>query len=60
MSDICAAPLNNIWNTEIIAEKSFPNNFRLLDLTPVFKKKDLLRNYTSVSALSAVSEIYEK
>lgn len=60
MSDICAAPLNNIWNNEIIAEKSFPNNFRLLDLTPVFKKKDLLRNYTSVSALAAVSEIYEK
>lgn len=60
MSDICAAPLNDIWNTDIIAEKSFPNNFRLLHMTPVFKKEDLLRNYRSVSALPAVSEIYER
>ena len=60
MSDICAAPLNDIWNTDIIAEKSFPNNFRLLHMTPVFKKEDLLRNYISVSALPAVSEIYER
>lgn len=60
MSDICAAPLNDIWNTDIIAEKSFPNNFRLLHMTPVFKKEDLLRNYRSVSALVAASEIYEK
>ena len=60
MPDICAAPLNDIWNTDIIAEKSFPNNFRLLHMTPVFKKEDLLRNYRSVSALPAVSEIYER
>ena len=47
VSDICAPPLNNTWNKEIITQKSFPNNFKLVDKIPVFKKEDasLLKNY---------------
>ena len=47
VSDICASALNNIWNKEIITQKSFPNNLKLADVTPVFKKEDasLLKNY---------------
>ena len=39
-SDICAPPLNDIQNKEIITQKSFPNNLKLADVTPVFKKKE--------------------
>ena len=38
VSDICAPALNDIWNNEIITQKSFPNNLKLADVTPVFKK----------------------
>ena len=40
MSDICALALNDIWNNEIITQKSFPNNLKLADVTPVSKKED--------------------
>ena len=40
VSDICAPALNDIWNNEIITQKSFPNNLKLADVTPVFKKED--------------------
>ena len=38
VSDICAPALNDIWNNEIITQKSFPNNLKLADVTSVFKK----------------------
>ena len=62
MSDICASALNIIWNKEIITQKSFPNNLRLADETPVFKKEDasLLNNYRPVSVLPVVPKIYER
>ena len=61
MSDICAPALNDIWNEQIITQKSFPNNRKLADVTPVFKKEDpsLLKNYRLVSVLPVVSKIYE-
>ena len=40
MSDICTPPLNSIWNTELITQESFPNNFKLVDAIPSFKKDD--------------------
>ena len=45
--DICSPALNDIWNNEIMTQKSFPNNLKLADVTPVFKKEDasLLKNY---------------
>ena len=41
VADICAPPLNDIWNKEIITQKSFPNNLKLVDVTPEFKKRML-------------------
>ena len=40
VSDICGPALNDIWNKEIFTQQSFPNNLKLADLTPVFKKED--------------------
>ena len=62
VSDICAPALNYIWNKEIITQKSFPNNLKLADVTPVFKKEDasLLKNYRPVSVLPVVPKIYER
>ena len=62
VSDICSPALNDIWNNEIITQKSFPNNLKLADVTPVFKKEDtsLLENYRPVSVLPVVSKIYER
>ena len=62
MSNICAPALNDIWNNEIITQKCFPNNPKVGDVTPVFKKEDasLLKNYRQVSVLSVVSKIYER
>ena len=59
VSDICAPALNDIWNNEIITQKCFPNNLKLADVTPVFKKEDasLLKNYRPVSVLLVVSKI---
>ena len=56
MFDIFAPALNAIWSNEIITQKCFPNNLKLTDVTPVFKKKDasLLKNYRPVS------KIYER
>ena len=50
MSDICASPLNDIWNKEIITQKSFPNNLKLVNVIPVFKKEDvlLLKSYRPI------------
>ena len=62
VSDICSPALNDIWNNEIITQKSFPNNLKLADVTPVFKKEDtsLLENYRPVIVLPVVSKIYER
>ena len=62
MSDICAPPLNDIWNKEIITQKSFPKNLKLMDVTSVFKKEDtsLSKKYRPVSLLPVVFKIYEK
>ena len=40
---------------------NFPDNMKLSDITPVFKKKDPLKKegYRSVRILSAISKIFE-
>ena len=59
---IYASALNDIWNNEIITQKSFHNNLKLVDVAPAFKKEDasLLKNYRPVSVLPAVSKIYKR
>ena len=47
---------------EAISYNEFPENLKLADVTPVFKKKDLLEetNYRPVSVLPPVSKIFER
>ena len=45
VSDICAPALNDIWNKEIITRKSFHNNLKLADVTPVLKKEKRMFQY---------------
>ena len=62
MSDICAPALIDILNNEIIMQKCFPNNLKLVDVILVLKKEgaSLLKNYGPVSVLPVVSKIYER
>ena len=41
---------------------NFPNNLKLADITPVFKKKNCLYkvNYRPVSVLPSTSKVFEK
>ena len=44
------------------ANKKFPENFKLADVSPIFKKKDktFVENYRPVSVLPTVSKIFER
>ena len=61
-SEICNVALQNIWNSEILGKLYCPNNLKLVDITPVYKKKDptLVENYRPVSVLPFVSKIFER
>ena len=61
-SDICSHVLQQIWNDEIFKKCQFPENLKLANITPVFKKEDknLAKNYRSVSVLPTLSKIFEK
>ena len=58
---MCNPILANIWNKEILPNKNFPENFQLVDVTPIFKKKDktFVESYRPVSALPTTSKIFE-
>ena len=62
VSDVCSPILANIWNEEILLNKNFPENLKLADVTPIFKKKDktFVENYRPVSVLPTVSKIFER
>ena len=62
VSDICSPILANIWNEEILLNKIFPENLKLADVSPIFKKKDktFVENYRPVSVLPTVSKILER
>ena len=38
-SDICSKSLMKVWNTEVVQYKVFPNNLKVADITPIFKKR---------------------
>ena len=61
-SNICNSILQDIWNCEILGKQYFPKNLRLVDITPVHKKKDstLVENYRPVSVLPCVSKVFER
>ena len=39
-SDIVSKVLQKIWNCEILGKQDFPENLKLDEATPVYKKKD--------------------
>ena len=47
---------------ETFQENIFPEELKLADITPIFKKEDTtnLKNYRPISALPAVSKIVER
>ena len=54
--------VQQIWNDEILKKCQFPENLKLADITPVFKKEDknLAKNYRPVSVLPTLSKVFEK
>ena len=62
VSDMCSPGLANVWNEEILLHKNFPENFKLADVTPTFKKKHktFVKNYRQTSIPATVSKIFEQ
>ena len=56
-ADIFADILQQLF-IDILSSGNFPDNMKLVDITPIFKKKDPLKkeNYRPVSVLSAISK----
>ena len=52
----------NIWNEEIIDNKTFSEILKLEDVTPIFKKDEATqpRNYIPVSVPPSISTIVDK
>ena len=59
-ADISANVLQNLFN-DILSTGNFPDNKKLADIKPVFKKKYPLKkeSYRPVNVLSAISKIFE-
>ena len=53
--------MKTLFNNCLI-KAEFPNELKLADVTPIFKKEDPFgaNNYRSVSALPSVSKIFER
>ena len=62
MKDIVPKPLAQIWNTEIVLNKTFPSKLKLADITPPFKKMDNTskKKYRPVNLFPVVSKIFER
>ena len=61
VSDVGCPILANIWNKEIMFNKSFSENLKLADVTPIFQKKEsFCWKLQTVSVLPIVSKIFER
>ena len=60
-AEISADVLQNLFN-EMLSTGHFPDNMKLVDIAPVFKKKRPFKKRSDrpASALSAISNIFEK
>ena len=54
--------IHKIYQHKIYIRKDYPDNLKLADITPVFKKKNPLNkiNYRPVSVLPSISKLFEK
>ena len=61
-SEICGEYLINVWNNQIVLNHCFPDNLKLADITPIFKKDDatLAKNYRPVSVFPCASKMFER
>ena len=59
--DIFAPLLTNICNNSI-SQNEFPDDLRLSDITPLFKKDEAMdkRNYRPITVLCALSKVFER
>ena len=59
-SEVSADTLHNLFN--MLKTGNFPDNLKLADITPLFKKKNPLHkvNYGPVSVLPSISKVFEK
>ena len=57
----CSETLAELFNNALLTS-SFPTELKVADVSPVFKKDDLLKtkNYRPVSVLPVVSKIFER
>ena len=60
-SDLVSVPLQIVFNN-LVEQSSFPDELKLADVSPVFKKdvKTFKGNYRSISVLPAVSKVLER
>ena len=51
VSNVCEPILAIIWNEDVLPNKNFPENLKIANITPIFRKKDktLVENYRQVS-----------
>ena len=55
-SEECCAYLTGVWNEEVVANCTFSNDLKRVDVTPIFKKSDstATKNYSPISVLPSV------
>ena len=60
-ADLCSGTLHNIFN-ESLNNGCFPDELKLADITPIFKKGDATneKNYRPISVLPVVSKVFER
>ena len=62
MRHIVSEPLAEVWNSQLIRDKTFSGRLKLGDITPVFKslQNTIKKNYRPITVLVVVSKIFEK
>ena len=59
---VVSKPLAEVWNSQVISDKTFSRRLKLGDISPVFKalERTLKKNYRPITVLIVVSKIFEK
>ena len=59
---IISKPLAEVWNIQLIRDKTFSGRLKFGDITPVFKalQNTIKKNYRPITVLVTVSKIFER